>query len=69
MPGTRWLSKKNSSKSPTDAVYIAMSSLQKWSIRLKEKDQEHFLQEKSAIMNWLKDFKATDILMSDVCEI
>jgi hypothetical protein len=47
-------------------IYIAMSSLQKWSIKMKEKDQERFLQEKSTIMNWLKDFKPSDILISDV---
>jgi hypothetical protein len=40
-----------------------------WSVRLKEKDQERFLQVKNSIMSWLKYFKPTDVLMSDVCEI
>jgi hypothetical protein len=36
---------------------------------MKEKDQELFLQVKSTIMNWLKDFKPSDILMFDMYEI
>lgn len=53
---------------PTDVVYTALSFLQVWSFKLKE-DQERISQFRMAIMRWLKEFKPSQILMSDVVEV
>jgi hypothetical protein len=56
-------------KSPSDVVYNALSSMQKWSAALKEKDQERFTNLKNVAMGWLKEFKPTTTFLSDVYEI
>jgi hypothetical protein len=38
-------------------MYIALSLLQKWSIKLKEEDQNQVGKVKETITKWLKDFK------------
>lgn len=56
-------------KATTDVIYIALSLLQRWSIRLKEKDQDQLLQVKDSITGWLKTFKPSNLQLSDVLEI
>ena len=56
-------------KSPTDVIYIALSFMQKWSVNLKEKDQDCVAQLKNAVMSWIKGFKLNPILMSDVVKM
>lgn len=55
-------------KAPTDEIYVALSFLQKWSCLLKEEDRtrvDHMMEE---ILRWLKDFKPSPYLVSDVVE-
>jgi len=52
----------------TDVMYIALSLLQKWSIKLKEKDQNQVSKMKETVTRWLKDFKPS-VAASDVVEI
>ena len=54
---------------PTDVVYSALLLIQKWSIKLKEKDQERVLQIKESITKWFKTLKPSNVLLSDVVEI
>jgi len=56
-------------KAPTDVLYIALSLMQKWSVKLKEKDQDRIMQIKNSITSWLKAFKLNSIPLSDVMEI
>lgn len=56
-------------KTPTDVLYIALSLMQKQSVKLKEKDKGRIMQIKHSIACWLKNFKPNEILMSDVFEI
>jgi hypothetical protein len=56
-------------KAPTDVIYIAISLMQKWSVKLKEKDQERLKQIKDSITSWLKTFKPSIFSLSDVIEI
>ena len=56
-------------KAPTDVMYIAISLMQKWSVKLKEKDQDGIMQIKDSIASWLKTFKPNNVLLSDVVEI
>jgi len=37
-------------KAPADIIYVALTRLQKWCIRLKEADKERVLQTKDDIM-------------------
>jgi hypothetical protein len=54
---------------PTDIVYIALSLVQKWSIKLKEKDQDQIVRMKATVSGWLKNFKPSVFNPSDVVEI
>lgn len=56
-------------KASIDVIYIALSLLQRWSIRLKEMDQERLLKVKESITSWIKTFKPSDLQLSDVYEI
>jgi hypothetical protein len=56
-------------KLPTDVIYTALSLLQNWSVKLKDKDQERILQVRDEMLCWLKNFKPNPLLMSDVVEI
>lgn len=56
-------------KSPTDVIFIALSLMQKWSIRLKKKDQDRISKVKDHIAAWMKTFKPSIYLLSDVVEI
>jgi hypothetical protein len=56
-------------RAPIDIIYIALSLLQKWSAKLKEKDQEHIMKVKAAVTNWIRDFKPSSINLSEVVEI
>lgn len=56
-------------KAPSDVMYVAVSLMQKWSLLLKKKDKElidHILE---GVLAWLKAFRPTAILQSDVSEI
>ena len=56
-------------KAPSDVLYVAISLMQKWSHLLKEKDKEcvdHILK---SVLSWMKDFRPSAILLSDVSEI
>jgi len=55
-------------KAPTDVMYIAISLMQKWSVKLKE-DKDRIMQIKDSIASWLKTFKPNNVLLSDVVEI
>jgi hypothetical protein len=56
-------------RAPSYVIYTALSLMQKWSFALKEKDLERFGQVKDAMLDWLKSFKPTTLLLSDVYEI
>ena len=55
-------------KAPTNVMHIALSLLQKWSILLRE-DRERLGSMKEAISQWMKLFKPTSVMLSDVVEI
>ena len=67
--GNKIAIEKKIPKAPTDVLYIALSLMQKWSVKLKGEDQERIMQIKASITRWLKSFKPNEILMSDVLEI
>jgi len=52
----------------SDVMYIALSLLQKWSIKLKEEDRNQVGKMKETITRWLKDFKPVSAV-SDIVEI
>ena len=56
-------------QAPTDIIYIALSLLQKWSTKLKEKDQDQIVKMKASVTSWLKAFKPSLVYPSDVVEI
>jgi len=56
-------------KAPTDVVYVALSFLQKWCTLLKQKDRVHVEKIKDDIMGWLKGFKPSAVLLTDIMEI
>jgi hypothetical protein len=56
-------------KSPTDIIYVALSYLQKWSILLKEADRQRIMQVKDEILCWMRNFKPSLVVATDVCEI
>ena len=60
---------KHLPKTPTDVVYIGLSFMQKWSGLLREEDRERITHLKEDIMRWLKDFKTSAIMLSDVVEV
>jgi hypothetical protein len=41
-------------QAPTDLIYTALSLLQKWSVKLKKKDQIQLDKMKASILSWLK---------------
>ena len=51
-------------RKPTDIIYVALSLIQKWCPRLKEKDENKMIQLTESISTWLNDFKPStrDIL-------
>jgi hypothetical protein len=55
---------KHLPKAPTDVIYIALSLMQRWSVNLKEKDQERISQVKDSIMSGLKGFKSSTMMLS-----
>jgi hypothetical protein len=56
-------------KAPIDVIYTALSLIQKWSVLLREEDRVRIRQVKDSLMCWLKTFRPTDTLLSDVVEI
>jgi DNA-directed RNA polymerase specialized sigma54-like protein len=56
-------------KTPTDVIFIALSFQQKWSASHKEKDQERIRPVKDSITSWLKNFKPSTVILSDIVEI
>jgi len=56
-------------KSPTDIIYVALSYLQKWSVLLKEADRQRTMQVKDEILCWMRNFKPSLVVATDVCEI
>lgn len=56
-------------KAPTDVIFVALSLMQKWRVSLKEKEQGSFDSVSARIVDWMKQFKPTQQLMSDVVEI
>ena len=51
-------------RKPTDVICVALSLIQKWCPRLKEKDENKMIQLTESISTWLNDFKPStrDIL-------
>lgn len=56
-------------KSPSDIIYIALSFMQKWSLLLKEDDRQRILQVKDEIICWMKSFKPSLLMTTDIGEI
>jgi hypothetical protein len=56
-------------KAPVDVMYAAVSLMQRWSLLLKEQDEERMDQVVGNILSWLKAFQPNPILQSDVAEI
>lgn len=56
-------------KSSTDVIYIALSLMQKWSIKLKEGDQKTVVTFSETVLSWLKTFTPSPILLTDVVEL
>jgi hypothetical protein len=56
-------------QAPTDLIYTALSLLQKWSVKLKEKDQIQLDKMKASILSWLSGFKPSAVLLTDIVEI
>lgn len=54
--------------SPTDVIYTAISLMQKWSALLKGKDKERILQVANGIVRWLRKFKPSVMVSTDVIE-
>jgi hypothetical protein len=44
-------------------------SLQKWSVLLKEEDRQRIMQMKGKILSWMKNFKSSVLVTTDICEI
>ena len=56
-------------KLPSDIIYVALSYLQKWNVLLKEEDRQQIVQVKDEILRWMKDFKPSSLISTDICEI
>ena len=56
-------------KAPSDVICVALYLLRKRSVSLKEKDQEYIHQVGESITGWLKDFRPSNTLLSDVSEL
>lgn len=56
-------------KAPSDVIYCAISLMQSWSIRLKEADQLRVQKALTSIKTWLREFKTSANLLSDVVEL
>jgi len=55
--------------SQTNVLYVSISLMQRWSVLLKEKDKEHATQVMLSILGWLKNFRPSAFMASDVFEI
>ena len=60
---------KSFPKTPTDVIYLALSLMQKWSILLKEEDRRSVMQVKESLLGWLKAFRPSALVSTDVCEL
>lgn len=56
-------------KAPTDVMHIGLSFLQKWAILLQEEDRERLGNMKEEIIQWMKQFRPSTVMLSDVVEI
>jgi hypothetical protein len=60
---------KHFSKAHSDVMYVGISLLQKWSLLLKEKDKERIDHVLKTVLNWMKSFCPSRILLSDISVI
>ena len=56
-------------KNPSDIIYVALSFMQKWCLLLKEDDRQRYTQLKDEVMRWMKNFKPSSLMSTDICEI
>jgi len=56
-------------KAPSDIIYVALSFLQKWSVLLKEEGRQRILQVEDEILRWMKNFRPSVLMSTDICEI
>jgi hypothetical protein len=56
-------------KAPPDIIYATLSFLQKWSLLLEEEDRQRFLHVKNEILRWMKNFRPSVLMSTDICEI
>jgi hypothetical protein len=56
-------------KAPSDVIYVAISFMQKWSHLLKEKDKEFAEHILKKLTSWLKSFRPSVVMLSDVVEV
>jgi hypothetical protein len=55
-------------KTPFDVLYAALSLLQKWSMLLKEDDKRRMFQVKDTVVRWMRSFKPSPTIPTDVYE-
>lgn len=55
-------------KTPFDVLYAALSLLQKWSMLLKEDDKRRMFQVKDMVVRWMRSFKPSPTIPTDVYE-
>ena len=56
-------------KTPTDILYNVLSLMQRWLLLLKEVDKWKVSQVKERMLQWLRGFKASMVMPTDVFEI
>jgi len=57
------------SKSPTDNLYNALSLMQRWLPLLKEADKWNVSHVKEMMIHWMRSFKSSAVMPTDVFEI
>ena len=60
---------KNYPKAPANVLYDALSLLQRWSLLLKAVDKEKVDQANVMLLSWLRNFKPSLVMASDIVEI
>lgn len=61
--------KKFFPKAPTDVMYTALSLIQKWMVLLKEDDRWRICQVKDQVLVWMRNFKPSSSMPTDVVEL
>lgn len=56
-------------REPSDVLYAALSLVQRWLILLKESDRRRMAQVKDSVIYWMRSFKPSLMMSTDVFEI